>query len=122
MNDRDCRVDKFHHYTIITDNDVALVEGCRACRRQVVYRKSGGRIDNRKYANDHPRDLSQPNDPLFRDTYGEKHTREIKEVVKKEKERTKRKEEIKARREELPEKIRNKVRIKTTGQWTKLKN
>jgi hypothetical protein len=64
-----------HDYQIITDSEHGLVEKCKLCRKRLVTRKGNkGRIDNKKYREEHRRDFLQPSGKTkgdFAKTYGE---------------------------------------------------
>jgi hypothetical protein len=65
---------RYHDFRQVLDNPEATVEVCRRCGCKEIYRKVGGRIDNKKYLKDHLRDFVQPDGPsakIYEEIYGE---------------------------------------------------
>lgn len=61
-----------HNYQKIGENESAVVEVCKECKKKLITRKYNDRIDNKKYAEEHKRDILQPTDKLFKKFYGNK--------------------------------------------------
>jgi hypothetical protein len=50
-----------HDYKTVGENDEAIVEVCKECKKRLVMRKdSKGRTENRQYLKEHIRDTAQP--------------------------------------------------------------
>jgi len=67
---KQCRKNYLCDFRIDLDNDEVQVERCVFCGRKEVYNKA--RMDNKKYADDHLRDIIQPrtNSKDFERIYG----------------------------------------------------
>lgn len=68
-----CKKNKYCGFIEYYEDDRAKVEICQFCSRKEIYRKVGGRIDNRKYLAAHVRDFAQRNGPtakIFEELYG----------------------------------------------------
>ncbi|HEC66764.1 MAG TPA: hypothetical protein ENI23_15930 [bacterium] len=66
----------YHDYEIVEDTDTAQVEICTECHDKLVVKKgSDGRVDNKKYLENHPRDFAQSEgrtSKLYKRFYGKK--------------------------------------------------
>lgn len=65
-----------HDYVTIGENNDAVVEICKECKKRLITRKdSKGRVNNKEYLKEHVRDTAQPKGPtkkIFNRFYGTK--------------------------------------------------
>lgn len=100
-----CRKNFLCNFEKSRDLPDALVEICINCGKKVIYKKVGGRIDNRRHLREHIRDTVQPwgkTKKLFLQIYGEKPLKELYERSLGQKS----KKEIQAEWDELRREIR----------------
>ena len=74
-NEAYCKSDNYnlHQFYQIGDYEDAVVERCKECKKQVIYNKKDGRIDNFLYGKYHYRDILQPSgemEQMFYQIYG----------------------------------------------------
>lgn len=64
-----------HQYQTIQETEEAVVEVCSGCKKRLVTKRKGGRIDNVAYLKEHEADFAQPTGPtskVFQKLYGKK--------------------------------------------------
>lgn len=72
-----------HDAECILDTAEVKIDICKECKKKLICRKDKfGRIDNKKYAEDHKRSYLQSKDPLFKKYYNERNDEEVQEKLK----------------------------------------
>ncbi len=64
-----CKEGWLHEFIILRDSPFGVEEGCRKCKKKVVYRIDNGRIDNLTYIKQHIRQALPKKHPLFKREY-----------------------------------------------------
>ena len=84
-DDSTCRKNILCQFEVSCDLKAALIEICVNCGKKVIYYKDqDGNLDDQKYFRDHLRYTIQPGgrtDKLFKQIYGEKPIKNLKESV-----------------------------------------
>lgn len=87
-NDARCPKGAYCDFELLKDKPDAQVEVCTLCGKKVIYWKVGGKVDNKKYLEDHIRDFAQPlgaTQDVFEEIYGRKYRLYLIEEAKKRK-------------------------------------
>lgn len=75
MTPANCKTSaRYCSFEVVLDHPEVQIEYCKNCKREVRYNKYQGRIDNKKYLEDHVRDFCQPIGPtedVYLFVYGE---------------------------------------------------
>jgi hypothetical protein len=66
-------MEHLHKCITLVDNHEAVVDYCQECKTKLTYKKCrySGRIDNKKYREEHKRDFLQRYDKLYKKYYPE---------------------------------------------------
>lgn len=68
-----------HDYVVVNKNDDGQVERCKLCRKRLVTKVDKyGRMDNKKYLEEHIRDFCQPKGrtaKIYEQVYGNSKTK-----------------------------------------------
>lgn len=83
-----CSVALLCAFENVIDNEEMVKERCSFCHRQVYYNKVNGRIDNKKFYEEHFRDFLQPyggQKALYTEVYGTSNPKRAAEYLAKKK-------------------------------------